>query len=359
MSSALMRRALRGAQNQVRYVRPVRPRDAHGQVAATYLQVERDFGMLAPPVSLHSPAPGPLTACWVMLRETLLASGHAGRAAKETVAAVVSDTNTCPYCVAVHGATVRHLDGVASTARAPGDPPPGIGSWARACTARASATSTPDPVPAGQRQELIGVVVTFQYLNRMVNVFLPEDPVPAQAPAAVRGTAMRVLGRFMGSAASQHVRPGEALALLPDAPLPADLAWATGHATVAGAMARAAAAIDATGRGFVPATAREAVTAELARWDGRPRGPGRAWVHDAVSGLRSADRPAARLALLTALASHQVSQSDVTAFQVSQPGDEPLVSLTSWAAMAAARQVGSWVLPTPASATASLPTQPQ
>src|ERR1700722_2652698 len=100
MSATLAQRALRRALDQIRYVSPVRPAAATGLVAAVYAQVEHDFGMLAPPVALHSPAPGPLAASWVMLRETLAVQGQADRAAKEMVAAAVSVENACPYCVA-------------------------------------------------------------------------------------------------------------------------------------------------------------------------------------------------------------------------------------------------------------------
>jgi AhpD family alkylhydroperoxidase len=352
MGNALMQKALRRSQAQIRYVRPVRPSAARGVVSATYAQVERDFGMLAPPVSLHSPAPGALAACWLMLRETLLASGQAGRAAKETVATVVSAQNACPYCVAVHGATLRRLSD-RSAAVAAGVPGPGlrdIAAWAQASRSRELAAEHPVPFPAGHRQELIGVAVTFQYLNRMVNVFLPGSPVPAYAPPAVRGVVMKVLGRFLGGAGGRHIQPGAALGLLPAAPLPADLAWAEGNLVVGDAMARAAAAIEAAGSQFLPAPAREVVLSELAHWDGHPREASRAWAEAAIAGLPPRAQPAARLALLTALASYQVTQSDVAAFQLSQPGDEPLVSLTSWASLAAARRVGSWMLVNPAQA---------
>jgi AhpD family alkylhydroperoxidase len=356
VNSTLMRTALRGSQEQIRHVRVVRPGAARGVVAATYAQVERDFGMLAPPVSLHAPAPGPLAACWLMLRETLLASGLAGRPAKETVATVVSASNTCPYCVAVHGATLRRLgderdaaavaDGVLDAVADPGTRD--IAAWARASGIQELAAHHPVPFPAEHSPELVGVAVTFQYLNRMVNVFLPDGPLPAQVPAAVRGRLMRLLGRFMGRMASQHVQPGAALELLPDAPLPPDLAWAAGHRTVSGALARAAAAIDAAGRRCAAEPVRELVLAELAQWDGHPPGPSRAYADDAVSRLRPPDRPAGRLALLTALASYQVGQSDIDAFRLSQPGDEPLIALTSWASLAAARRVGSWMTVGPA-----------
>src|SRR5690606_8869078 len=53
----LSRMTAPGALAQVRHVTPVRPRAARGLVAEVYAGLERDFGMLAPPVILHSPVP--------------------------------------------------------------------------------------------------------------------------------------------------------------------------------------------------------------------------------------------------------------------------------------------------------------
>ncbi|MEO7262451.1 MAG: carboxymuconolactone decarboxylase family protein, partial [Jatrophihabitantaceae bacterium] len=90
-------------------------------VTRVYRQAERDFGMLAPPVALHSPAPGPLAASWMMLRESLLADGLVSRGAKEAVAAAVSLGNACPYCIAVHSATLSGLLGSPTAAAVSSD----------------------------------------------------------------------------------------------------------------------------------------------------------------------------------------------------------------------------------------------
>jgi hypothetical protein len=109
------------------------------------------------------------------------------------------------------------------------------------------------------------------------------------------------------------------------------------------AFARGCGAIDAAGARSVPPSVRDLVMKELENWHGEPRGLSRAWVDSAVSGLPEADRPAGRLALLTALASFQVDRSVVRMFRASQPGDSALVELTAWASLAAARRVGAWI----------------
>lgn len=335
--SSLLTKAMRFAQQHVRHVDPVRPRAAQGLVADVYRQVERDFGMLAPPISLHSPSPPVLAAAWLVLRETLLAGGQASRAAKEAVATAVSEANDCPYCVEVHSATQDRVGRDAAPAWLDG--------------------SAPVPTPVS---EYVGVAVTFEYLNRMAHVFLPPSPFPPQAPTAARRQGRKVLGRIAAPRGAPAT-PGAALPLLPDAPLPDaplpdDLNWSDG--VISTALARATAAFDAAGSRSVDPTVRELVvrrvglngtfsTADALNVPFSPPptalrpGLSRAWVDDAVAGLPPEQRPAGRLALLVAVAPYQVTDADVAAVMAAVGGDQcALVELTAWAAWTAARQAG-------------------
>ncbi|MFG1875960.1 carboxymuconolactone decarboxylase family protein [Sphaerisporangium sp. NPDC049003] len=360
MGKMLSRVTLPGTLSQVRHVSPVRPREATAPVTRVYAQAERDFGMLAPPLLLHSPAPETLAASWTILRESLLAGGLVSRPVREAVATAVSAGNACPYCVDVHRATMdglvpgRHAAEIADgRVEAVTDPViRQVAAWARASGTSAAAARHEAPLPEEQTRELAGVAVTFQYLNRMVNIFLGDSPLPPEVPDRARGGFMRVFGLVMRPAARRAAEPGDSLDLLPDAPLPGELSWADGTPHLAGAFARAAAAFEGAGRRSVPAPVREMVTAELAAWNGEPAGLGRAWVTGPVSGLPPAQRPAGRLALLTAMASYQVDQAVIDEFRSGTPGDRALVELTSWASMAAARRIASWLVTAPLARTA-------
>lgn len=361
MVRALLRTALRRSLDQVNHVAPVRVAGSKGRgsestgpddtVARVYRQAERDFGMLAPPLALHSPAPGPLAASWLMLRESLLVCDRVPRAAKEAVAAAVSLGNSCPYCVEVHSATLGGLlDGPTAAAVSAGDLDAiadpltrAVAQWAYRTGSRSDSRSAVLPFGPDQAPELVGVAVTFHYLNRMVDIFLGASPLPPNLPGPARGSALRMLGRFMGSAARTAHRPGDSLDLLPAAALPEDLGWAAGSPHVAEAFARAGAAIEAAGRRHVPAAVRELLHQRLSDWDGRRPGPSRSWVTDEVAALPAGERAAGRLVLLTALASYQVDQQVIDAYRRQQAGDEALIAATSWASMATARRIGSWV----------------
>jgi hypothetical protein len=334
MKNAIMANGLRRSIAQIRYVSPVAPGSASGLVAKVYDQAEQDFGMVAAPIVLHSPSPLALAAGWAMLRETLIVTGQVDRAEKEVVAASVSAANACPYCVAIHSAAAQELvPGLDAAAVTSG----GVAEWARS-TGRPGSVQSPPP---GSFPELAGVAVTFQYVNRMVTIFLPDSPLPPMTPKAIGGWVMGMLASAMTSASPV---PGASLEPLPDAQLPEEFSWAADHSRIAATLAGAAAAIEDAAAPIVTMPVRELVADRLGAWDGLPPGPSRVWADEVVAALDEADRPAGRLAILTALAPYQVGKADVEGFRsAAKAGDEAVVGLTSWASMAAARTAGSWL----------------
>ncbi|MBW4701517.1 MULTISPECIES: carboxymuconolactone decarboxylase family protein [unclassified Micromonospora] len=329
---------------QVRYVAPVPAGTARGLVAEVYAQAQDEQKLVVPPVLLHSPAPPVLAAYWMLMREPLIAGRVVDRRTKEAVAAGVSVANTCPYCVDMHSislydlATEDDAEAVADDRMADlGDPVVrAVAGWAR----QAHTGATVPPFPAAHGPELVGVVVAFHYLARVVNVFLPDHLLPAGLSGAARRRFKRAVGRLLRPTLRAAPRPGRSLALLPVAALPLDAGWAAADPVVAGAAARAYRAFDLAGAEAVPASVRALVRDRLDGWDGQPPGPGRRWCDEAVGGLPERDRAAGRLALLTAFASYLVDDEVVAGFRRVEPTDRALVQAVAWAAYAAAREVG-------------------
>jgi alkylhydroperoxidase family enzyme len=326
---ALVRFAVRRSLNDTKHIRVVKRRHATGLVADVYRQVEREFGMLAPPTAMHSASPDVLAASWMILRETMLAQGFADRAGKEAVATGVSEANSCPYCADVHGMT---LDAI------PDADPSALTTWARA-----SATGPAElPATPAQAPELIGVAVAFHYYNRMVNVFLRDSPFPSHVPESAKPKARKVMGAVLQPWVAGPTA-GESLEFLPAAPLSDDLWWAAPNRVVASAFARAYTAVEAAGARSVPAGVRSLVLGRLSVWDGRPPGLSRSWVDAPVATLPVDQQAAGRLALTIAMASYQVDDGMVEEFRRTAPDDVTLLELASWASLAAARRVSTWV----------------
>jgi len=322
MLSRMLRVALRSPSlAQIRFLEPVPYRSAPAPVAIVYGSLEREFGLLAPPVALHAAAPDTLAAVWLLVREALLVPGVTARVDREQLAVEVSRANACPFCTAVHSAMLAEL------------------GRARPVTA----SSAPDQ----QSAELLAVRLLMEYLNRMANAFLGPLPLPPGVPPAALRVIGPVLLRLQRSAQTAVTEPGQSLGLLPPADLPAQLAGLSVSPVLADALGRSIHALQQAGERSVPASVRALVRSQLAEWDGTAPGPSRAWVQNATASLGPAERPAGRLALLIALASYQVDAGSVAALR-SGPNPRPhsgegpdasIVELAAWSAMAAALEL--------------------
>jgi alkylhydroperoxidase family enzyme len=337
-------------QRQVKYVSPVPVSAAVGLVAEVYAQAAEEMRLVVPPVLLHSPAPDVLAAYWMLMREPLIAAGGVDRLRKEAVAAAVSVANICPYCVDMHSAGMYDLatehDAEAIVAdRVEEIADPGtreVAAWARVAHQPDEPLVANPPFPATERAELVGVVVAFHYLSRVVNVFLPSFLVPHRFGPATRRRFKHGLGRVIGPFLREPHPPGRSLSLLPETALPSGAGWAAGNPTVAGAVARAYAVFEAAGVRALSPAVRDLVCRRLDVWRGEETGLSREWCERLVAGLPVEDRGAGRLALLTALAAYQVDEEVVGEFRRTEPRDDRLVEAVAWASFAAARQVGHW-----------------
>ena len=335
----------------IQFVTPVSQDNAEGVVAEVYRQAARDF-LVAPPLTLHSPVPNILAGVWGILRESMLA-GPVNRTDFEVVAAAVSKINECPYCVDVH---TMMLHGGAEHALAdrllngnmdilPSSRMGSIVEWALAGRSPDAEIVKSPPFSEAEAPNIIGTAVAFHFLNRMVNIFLDESPLPVpsflkwlKAPLGRLGASLfgkRLLGL--------SVEPGDALSLLPDMPLPDEFSWARSNPMVAAAFARFAAVIEEAGQSVVPVRVRELVQEQVDSWQGEDPGMSRQWVEDAVADLSDEEKASGRLALLVALAPYQVDDGLIEQFRRYFPSDEALISTTAWASYVAARQVARWL----------------
>lgn len=337
----------------VKHVRVVPRRSADGVVRAVYDQARKELGMLPDAVTMFSASPALAAATWAPFREALLVAGHAPRVVKEAVAAQVSALNECPYCVDAHtimlygGGAGSFATSLLSGTEFDGDPQlRAVADWAAGNMVR-PAEPVPAPFPAEQVPEIVGTLVEFHFLNRVIDVLLEGTFLPGTDRA--RKIARQVAGKVLSKRIKARRVPGEAAGLVGGHPLPADLSWAAPAPGVAAAYAALAAVTDSEAQRVVPDSVVELVNRTLDGWDGRFPGPSRAWLDGPVAGLPAADRSSGRLALLTALAPFQSTDGDVEAYRTDYPDDADLLGLLTWSAFSAARRIGAWSVPASAS----------
>jgi len=148
-------------------------------------QVSHEF-QVAPPLTLHQPAPLLMAGVWGLMRETFVVHSE-GRVIREAVAAAVSQLNECPYCVDVHASMHASAGGddILANELATGTSASALAyQWA-------SATLTPDadvirnpPIPSDDIPQVFGTAICFHFINRMVNIFLDDAPMPMPAASS-------------------------------------------------------------------------------------------------------------------------------------------------------------------------------
>jgi AhpD family alkylhydroperoxidase len=331
----------------MKFVTPVSPRAATGLTAQVYAQIKRDFGALVEPFTLHSPSPKLLAAAWGAAREAEV-TGNVPRPLKEAIATTISRKNQCRYCVDAHtimldaggdhalAQTVGHDD-----ARQIPDPRArAIVNWAAATYTPGSPALLSPPFTPAEAPEIIGTAVFYHYVNRMVTVLLGDTPLPSRREE-LRSPLTRIAGWFFSGAVKRPKQPGESLKFLPDAELPADLAWAAPSPTVAGAFARLAAVIEELGNNSLPPEVRALVGERMKAWNGEVPALNETW--SAGAGKDAYLQAAAQLALMTALVPSRLLPGVIYAFQGAQADDEKLLGALAWASFTAARRIGRWL----------------
>lgn len=334
----------------VQHVTVVPYKAATGGLRAVYDQARAEMGMLPEAVTMFSPAPEVGLAAWATFRETLLSTGFASRALKEAVAAQVSTLNRCPYCVDAHTIMLYgsgagdFATSLLSRAPLPDGELAEIAGWVSSVMTRPSAP-LPAPFPLEQIPEIVGTLVEFQFLNRVIHVLLKGTFLPG--PDQAKRIARKVTGKIMARRIKSHREPGGAAGLVTGLPLPADLSWAAPSPAIASAYAALAAACSDAASRVVPSSVVALVERTLDSWDGQFPGPSRAWLTSLVASLPLADQAVGRLALLTAMAPFQTTDEDMASFRADHHDDADLVALLTWAAFTAARRIGAWSVPAP------------
>ena len=317
-------------------------------------QVRRDF-FVGGPITVHALNPALMAGMWTAGRETVLVAGALDRAAKEAIAAGVSQSNRCPYCVDMH-VSMTHAAGWHSVAdailRGAVDGASGergrFAAWAMSSRDSTSAQVRQPPFTREALPEAIGTALFFHYINRVVNVLFHNRPL--LLPGMLEWTRkwlVRMFGVMLRESVSRPAEPGSSLSLLPAAILPPDLAWAESNPLVAKALARWCGVVESAGASCLSETARTAVRRAISDWDGGDPPFGGWWIGDVLAKVGAAERPAAQLALLAALASYRVPPDVVAQVHSKHAGGEAVLAAVAWGSFTAARRIASWLAVAP------------
>jgi AhpD family alkylhydroperoxidase len=330
----------------MRYVSSVPTRKAEGLVARVYDMIAEDF-FVNGSLTSHSKVPELMAGVWTGGRECILVTDRLDRTTKEAMTATLSQINDCPYCgdmlvSLVHGGGEHEVASQILTE--------GVGQISdptmreRLAWTRAAGTAGPEGVPEPpftpeELPEAIGALLAMSHINRFSHVVMDGSPVTAPLGLqAIKAAALRMFGSELKTTTERPIEPGRALDLLPPAPLPEDMGWASPNPRIADALSRWAGAIEREAARVVSPAVRELVRRNLEDWQGEQMPISRSWVEEEVQGLTGEDRAMARLALVVAKASYQVDGSLVEEVLGADRDETRLIRVLAWASFSAARR---------------------
>lgn len=337
---------------QVRYVTPILPNKAKGFTKKIYNQIRKDF-QLVPPLTLFSPSDQLLAGVWSIWRESQFAVGRVDRSITETIAATVSRLNTCPYCVDAHSGMLHALSEhrVVSALyqnkneMIEDDKLREIVKWSQATLNPDAEIISSPPFSHEEAPEIIGTAIVYHFINRMANIFLEPSPLPVPDNLTrTKKMALRIFGATVAKRiVKRRPKSGESLQFTRQATLSPDLAWAEDNSDIAAAFAAFSMVIDKAGQTVLTDTGRKLIQQHIQAWRGEDMGLSKAWANDVLRQMVDDDKVAGELALLTALAPQQVSESTISNFQSRYSSDEALLNITAWASFSAAKRIGEWL----------------
>ncbi|MHC4925215.1 MAG: carboxymuconolactone decarboxylase family protein [Planctomycetota bacterium] len=330
----------------MRHVSSIPRGEATGLVKHVYDMIAEDF-FINGSLTSHSRVPELLAGVWTGGRESILVDDHLDRTTKEAMTAVVSQLNECAYCgdmlVSLVHAGRKHTaaknifaereDGIAEESLREKL------VWMKQVLSGPDAPVPPLPFAREALPEVIGSILAISHINRFSHIVMDGSPVsPLFGSRAIKGLNLRMFGHELKSTKTRPIDPDRTAALLPGAPLPADMTWARPNPRIARAMARWAAAIKRETAQAVSPGIRDFVTTNLDAWDGSPMPLSRSWVEEETVALPDRDREMARFALIVAKSAPQID--DATVRRVHRD-EEQFVRTLAWASFSGARRVAA------------------
>lgn len=323
---------------KVKHVNILKYSETSDQVRAIYKQLNAEF-QIAPPMTVHAQVPKIFAAVWSACRESLVVGDH--RTEKEIIATTISNMNDCPYCVDIHavmiGADPNEVKHKSE-----------LEFWAsQTLNPRHEIIQNPpfskDLIPA-----YLSTAVMFHYINRVVNIFMREgSPLNLPMPLKmIKPVFQKIASATLGRATiRKKARAGLSLELTKPVDFKTNIAWIDNDPIIGQSLIRFFYSLKEEAKTVLPITSIQCLEEHLSNWKGENPPLGRSWLEVILSECKLEDRAGLKLALLVARSSHQVTDKDIQDFRKSNPNDEDLIKVVSWAASAASFRISHWLQP--------------
>lgn len=351
----------------------------------------REFGMYPPFLQLFEEIPSVFGTMWQMLREVAIV-GQFPRFLKQVVAVAVSRANECPSCLKAHKMLAMALGNKAArNVLEKGESELDkenkhtrsllkLYRWAAATSRAEGPELCQPPFLRKFAPEVIGSVLVWNYVNRIISVFFPDRKAMPTFIVKIFGPIMRwKMGgiKYQNRSASFNLFPMQPTVLQ------SELSWAIPDPTVSAAISRFDSSIEQASFLIIPDVIRSFMRNLVANWNGagitgypsidfgakvdlngvcelRPTFDPvekEAWIAvltksfekihaesliDLGDREREAHRMMLKVALITAFAKHEMVTKDIADFEAFFPHKWQYLSVIAWSSMAVSKRVAFW-----------------
>ena len=326
--------------HDVKYIRTYGIKDAHGIIKKINQQIDDDL-MLVPPNSLSTPSERVHPLRWASIREFLVVETHVPRATKETIAATISELNTCPYCEDAHKTALSALGDKATK----NEKTKAIIEWSQNTRNPHAKIIQNPPFTAIEAPEIIGTALLFHSTNRLVSIFLAESMLPgiignkSFKKIALYFAAKTIMKHFVG----KKVEAGHSLQFIGQHEIPKHLQWAESVPAYAQIFTAQESVLAEIEKDLIPPTSARILREAISAWQGEDMPLGRSWLADLTKDISEEEKSIATIILLAAFAPHTVTENDIRAFQENNPSDKDLLETCFWSIETLTKKIATWL----------------
>lgn len=337
----------------VKYLKVFGLKDAKGNIKAINQQINRDFG-LAGPMTLSSPSERVHAVRWVKSREIFVVETHVKRVTKETIAAGVSETNKCPYCVEVHQTSISSTgNNTIANAIARGtwksledNKTRALIDWSlNTLNPNADIISNP-PFTLPEATEIIGTALEFHSTNRLVSIFLDESPLPAfLSNSFIKKIALSIASKTLfKSMVSKKPQAGDSLPFIKNTPLTKEEQWAKNIPAYAMGLAAENKLLKDIQAEHIPQKSANLFKAKISEWQGEEMPLGKSWINKITANLDDREKPITTIMFLAAFTPYAITEKDIEDFRQIKASDAELLEVCYWAIQTTTNRIGEWLI---------------
>lgn len=324
---------------KIKHIEPIKPKQASGLLREINQQIKQEFGHVAGPWLALSITPEILAGTWAICRESVVC-GELSRGQKESIAAAVSQLNTCPFCEEVHG-LIASADGERDTIRRlrlNQQPTGDIGQFINWVKKLGPAAQQQAKLSVTRRAsaEIMGTYLCYQFINRIVNVFVEKRVLPG--PKLLHPLGRKLFEPILKKTIVS-VKPGLSLPLLK---VPSELdchTWSASIHELHFAIAALETACHIAGEKHLSMETRQSLTKAINNWDGEPPALGSSWLDSAMQEIKDEQQPRAKFAYIVAIAAWRMDSATLEAARKQCNNDAELLEVAAWAAWISASTI--------------------